>query len=66
MESKACLGGSVLGQLELAVSGPGRVRSMTDPNGPLSCGLYHLTEALRDIQFSVDLSPAKAQLENRI
>lgn len=40
---------------------PGRVSTGIDPKGPLHCGLYHLSEALTDIQFLVALSPPEAQ-----
>lgn len=58
---KTGLEGNVLGQLELAVPRPGRVSSGIGPDGPLSCGLYHLSEALMDIQFLVALSPPEPQ-----
>lgn len=44
-KKKAVLECNVLGQLKLDVPGSGRVSSVFDPNGPLSCRLYHLTEA---------------------
>lgn len=61
VELKIGLEGNVLGQLELAVSCPGRVSSGIGADGPLSCGLYHLSEALNNIQFLVALSPPEAQ-----